>query len=168
MAWAPFCNDLPQRLARPGEINFPLVDAFSLAHLAVGLGMGALGLGLWPTLAVAVAWEVAEHLLKDCAPAFFVYPTQDTLTNAAGDVVVTLLGWLLTRIIRDQWTDKEKEAGAIDETDATPGYGRVMRRGWRSPRQTSRDAARTSRTSVTDQPIRSRRFSSFWRAATSS
>ncbi len=86
-----------QRLAGPGEINNGFVDPYSLVHGLVGVVTAALGLGLWSTLALAVSWEVAEHLLKNLIPAMFPHPTQDTLANSAGDVLATLLGWATTR-----------------------------------------------------------------------
>jgi hypothetical protein len=84
-----------QRTAGPGEINHAFVDPYSVAHAAVGLLLGLLGVGLGPLLAIAVGWEVAEHVLKDLIPAIFPHPTQDTLANSTGDVLSALLGWAI-------------------------------------------------------------------------
>jgi len=89
---------LPQRLARPGEINHAFVDPMSLVHALVGIGLGLFRLGPFAVLGIAVGWEVVEHVLKGCFPGAFVYPTQDTLMNAAGDVVATMAGWWAARL----------------------------------------------------------------------
>jgi hypothetical protein len=86
-----------QRTARPGEINHAFVDPYSLAHAAVGAILGLLGLRLEALLAIAVGWELAEHVLKNMIPAIFPHPTQDTLANSIGDVLSALLGWAIAR-----------------------------------------------------------------------
>jgi hypothetical protein len=91
-----------QRTAGPGEINHAFVDPYSLVHGLVGVVAVLLfGLGFWATLAVAVSWEVAEHVLKNLVPLAFPHPTQDTLANSLGDVVSTMIGWAVARAIRD-------------------------------------------------------------------
>jgi len=50
---------------------------------------------LWLTLAIATAWEVAEHVLKLRFPQAFVFPSQDSLANATGDVLCAGLGWVM-------------------------------------------------------------------------
>ncbi len=96
---------LRQRTAVPGEINHALFDPYSLVHGLVGV-VAALGLrlGLWATLAIAVGWEVAEHILKNLAPQAFPHPTQDTLMNSVGDIISTLVGWAASRAVRDRRT----------------------------------------------------------------
>lgn len=74
-----------------------MVDPYSLAHAAVGAIFGWLGLRLGWLLAIAVCWEVAEHLLKNLIPAAFPHPTQDTLANSIGDVLCALGGWAISR-----------------------------------------------------------------------
>lgn len=91
----------PQHLAGPGEINHAFVDPWTLVHGLVGVVAAMLGFGLWSTLALAVSWEVAEHLLKNLLPAMFPHPTQDTLMNSAGDVLATMVGWGMTRAVRN-------------------------------------------------------------------
>src|SRR5207237_6787406 len=92
---ADICGGIAQPTAGPGAVNHAFVDVFSLVHLAGGVVMGALGLRFLPMLVLAVGWELAEHILKDCIPRVFVHPSQDTLLNSTGDVLVSLLGWLL-------------------------------------------------------------------------
>ena len=88
-----------QRIAGPGEPNYALLDVYSLAHGSVGvIAALVVGLGLWSTLALAVVWEVVEHLGKNYAPGLFPYPTQDTLVNSVGDVLSTLVGWSIAKL----------------------------------------------------------------------
>jgi hypothetical protein len=90
-----------QPLAGPGEINHGFVDPWTLVHGLVGVVAAALGFGLWSTLALAISWEVAEHLLKNLIPTMFPHPTQDSLANSAGDILATMLGWVMTRAVRN-------------------------------------------------------------------
>ncbi|HVV50168.1 MAG TPA: hypothetical protein VHO06_10950 [Polyangia bacterium] len=90
----------PQRMARPGEINYAPFDRYSLFHGLVGLAAGLVGLGFWPMLGIAVGWEIVEHVLKNLVPAVFAYPTQDTLANSVGDVLSALYGWALGTALR--------------------------------------------------------------------
>jgi hypothetical protein len=92
---------VPQRLAGPGEINHGFVDPWTLVHGLVGVAAAVLGFGLWSTLALAISWEVAEHLLKNLVPTMFPHPTQDTLANSAGDILATMVGWAMTRAVRN-------------------------------------------------------------------
>ena len=91
-----------QPVARPGEINYPPVDRYSLAHGFIGVALGLAGLGFWQTVGIAVAWEVLEHFLKNLVPAVFAYPSQDTLVNSFGDVISTMLGWAVATAIRQR------------------------------------------------------------------
>ena len=88
-----------QRITGPGEFNHALFDVYSLAHGSVGIiAAVVVGLGFWATLALAVGWEVAEHVGKNLAPRLFPYPTQDTLVNSVGDVLSTLVGWTIGKL----------------------------------------------------------------------
>jgi hypothetical protein len=89
-----------QRTALPGEINYPPFDRYSMFHGLVGIAAGLIGLGFWPTLGIAVAWELVEHVLKNVVPAVFAFPSQDTLANSVGDVLSTLFGWALATALR--------------------------------------------------------------------
>ena len=89
-------------MARPGEINYAPIDRYSLAHGLIGVAAGLAGFGFWQTVAIAVGWELVEHVLKNLVPAVFAYPSQDTLANSFGDVVSTLLGWAMATAIRQQ------------------------------------------------------------------
>lgn len=89
-------------MARPGEINYPPVDRYSLAHGLIGVAAGLAGFGFWPTVGIAVGWEILEHVLKNLVPALFAYPSQDTLVNSLGDVISTMLGWAVATAIRQR------------------------------------------------------------------
>lgn len=89
-----------ERMARPGEINYAPLDRYSLFHGLVGVAAGLVGLGFWQTFAVAVGWEIVEHILKNLVPSVFAYPSQDTLVNSIGDVLSTMVGWSLASVAR--------------------------------------------------------------------
>lgn len=93
---------IAQRTARPGEINYAPFDRYSLAHGLIGVAAAMMGLSFWATLAIAVGWEIAEHVLKNVVPALFSYASQDTLVNSVGDVLSTLVGWSLTMVARQR------------------------------------------------------------------
>jgi hypothetical protein len=89
-----------ERTAGPGEINYAPLDRYSLFHGLVGVAAGLIGLGFWQTFAIAVAWEVVEHILKNIVPSLFAYPSQDTLVNSIGDVLSCMVGWSLAAVAR--------------------------------------------------------------------
>jgi len=94
-----------QRVAAPGELNHAIVDVYSLAHGSIGvIAALVVGLGFWATLALAVGWEIFEHVAKNVVPRLFPFPTQDTLLNSAGDVLSTMVGWTIARLARRGWT----------------------------------------------------------------
>jgi hypothetical protein len=90
MRWKP-------RPANKGEINYHLIDRFTLAHLALGLAYGGVGFGFWTALALAAAWEAIENPLKANFAFLFPHASADTLRNMLGDVSAVLLGWSLGR-----------------------------------------------------------------------
>jgi hypothetical protein len=98
--WAGVCHPGRQPVAPPGATNHGPLDLFSVVHGLCGMAFGVLGLSLAQTLIIAVGWELAEHVLKNACPAAFVHPTQDTLANAASDVLSAVLGWWTGRGLR--------------------------------------------------------------------
>jgi hypothetical protein len=78
-----------------GPVNHAFLDGMSLVHVGVGLGFGLFRVPWWLTLLIAIAWEVAEHILKIQRPQMFVFPSQDSLANASGDVLCAMVGWWL-------------------------------------------------------------------------
>lgn len=135
MSWSSWCSGPRQLTAAPGQINHGLIDLMTFVHAGVGLVMGLFGLGLVPTLLVAVAWEVAEHLLKNCFPHAFVYPTQDTILNAVGDVIAALLGWTASRSSLFRPARPDQEAPTVAGLRSRPG-------------QMARSSPRTANSSV--------------------
>jgi hypothetical protein len=91
-----------ERTARPGEINYPPLDRYSLCHGLIGVAAAMMGLSFWATLAIALGWEIVEHFMKNLVPALFSYPSQDTVINSVGDVLSTLIGWSLTTVVRQR------------------------------------------------------------------
>ena len=88
----------PARQAVRGEIDGDPIDRYTLAHYAVGLGLGAADLPWWAAATFAIAWEFLERPLKDHFPGIFYpsakpYTTQDTLANATCDAIAMLGGW---------------------------------------------------------------------------
>ena len=77
------------------------MDPYSLVHGLVGVASAVvLGLGFLPTLVIAVSWEFIEHLAKNLVPQFFPHPSQDTIANAVGDVLSTMVGWSIATAVR--------------------------------------------------------------------
>jgi hypothetical protein len=101
-------------------VNHALFDLFSLVHMSAGVAFGALGLGFFPMLILAMGWEIAEHVMKDCIPRVFVHPSQDTLTNAAGDVLVTMVGWTMGRFARVHTLRARQRRAARSSTGTPP------------------------------------------------
>lgn len=85
--------------AKPGEINYPLVDRFTFAHFAIGLGYGYMEFSFWLALLLAVGWEIVENPLKYYASFMFPHGTCDTLQNVLGDVLAVLGGWAVYRFL---------------------------------------------------------------------
>jgi hypothetical protein len=96
-----------QRVAAPGELNHGFLDPYSLVHVLVGVVIALFGLGFVAAIAIAVGWELAEHVLKNLAPAAFPHPTQDTLANSAGDVLSTAFGWIVAAALRSRQPPRE-------------------------------------------------------------
>jgi hypothetical protein len=109
---ARICKAVKQPTAGPGTVNHALFDRFSLVHMSAGIGFGALGLGFFPMLILATGWELAEHVMKDCIPHVFVHPSQDTLVNAFGDVLVTMVGWTIGHFARVYMLRAHQRRGA--------------------------------------------------------
>jgi len=102
-----------QRVAGPGELNHGFLDPYSLVHGLVGAVIALFGLGFGAAIAIAVGWELAEHVLKNIAPAAFPHPTQDTLANSAGDVLSTAIGWVVTAAMRSRQPPRESGASPV-------------------------------------------------------
>jgi len=97
-----------QRVAGRGEINHGFLDPYSLVHVLVGVVTAIYGLGLGVATAIAVGWEVIEHLAKNLAPTAFPHPTQDTLANSVGDVLSTACGWAIAVFVKTRSRDRHR------------------------------------------------------------
>lgn len=85
--------------ARPGEVNYHLVDRYTVAHFATGVGLGVARLQWWQALIFAVGWEIVETPLKRAIPKAFPYHSEDSLANALGDVAGMMAGWGTWKLI---------------------------------------------------------------------
>lgn len=87
------------RTAQPGEINYYPFDRFTLGHIAVGLGLSAVGMPFWGAALFGVGWEIAERplrvrgFLQMLAPQSYL--GQDTAENALWDSLAVMGGWWL-------------------------------------------------------------------------
>lgn len=75
------------------EINVDPVDKFTLLHIAAGVAMRKMGLSLTQTIALSIAWEIAEPRLKAAVPGMFPYPSPDSPANVFFDNVAVMFGW---------------------------------------------------------------------------
>ncbi len=90
----------PTRTARPGEVNYPVVDRFTLVHAGFGALLSILGASRGQALAMAIGWELLERPLKRSMPQIFPDSTQDTIPNMIGDAIATELGYLAMEKLR--------------------------------------------------------------------
>lgn len=90
----------PQRTARNNEVNFHIVDRFTLVHFGVGVVLGLIGFKWWAAAGTAIGWEVIERPLKRTIPQIFPHSTQDTFANAAGDATAMVVGWGIVRAMK--------------------------------------------------------------------
>ncbi len=88
------------RPAKPGEINYPMLDRFTFAHLAIGCVYSFLGFDFILVGLLAIGWELIENPIKANMPWMFPHGTSDTLQNAIGDVLAVLVGWGATQYLR--------------------------------------------------------------------
>jgi len=86
--------------AKPGEVNYHLVDRFTLVHASIGVVYAFCGLGFAIVLALAVLWELLENPMKAYLPWVFPHATKDTFRNALGDTVAVVAGWWVTQLLR--------------------------------------------------------------------
>jgi hypothetical protein len=77
--------------------NEAAVDRFTLAHLALGYGLGRIGVSFPISAAIALGWELLERPLKERSPNLFPNPSQDSSPNALMDVGAVLLGHIIAR-----------------------------------------------------------------------
>jgi hypothetical protein len=115
------------------EVNKGMFDRYSLVHLATGVWLGSLGMGLIPLLTLHTAFEVVENqVLKRILPQTFPAPSPDSIWNSIGDTIACSAGWAvnLKDRVRDDpwignWTPKQLMGGfvrrKIDREEALRG-----------------------------------------------
>jgi hypothetical protein len=81
--------------AKPGEVNYPLFDRFTLVHFLIGMTYGFFKLDFVAMSILAVLWELVENPIKAYLPRLFPHGTKDTLVNSVGDCVAVATGWAL-------------------------------------------------------------------------
>lgn len=81
----------------PDGTNHVAVDRFTVVHLLVGLGLGAVGIPLPIVAGIAIGWEIVERPLKREFRESFPNPSQDSPENMVFDVAAMMGGWWLTR-----------------------------------------------------------------------
>jgi len=88
------------RPARPGEINYALLDRFTFAHFGIGIGYGLLGFTFNVSIGLAFAWELLENPLKANLPFLFPHATADTFRNIVGDILALTVGWAVVQYLK--------------------------------------------------------------------
>jgi hypothetical protein len=69
------------------------VDAFTLAHIAIGYGVGRLGMDWRAAIGLAIAYEAVEDALLDGMPWIFPRSRPESKLNAIVDIGVFLGGF---------------------------------------------------------------------------
>ena len=88
--------------ALPGEINYPLVDRWTVGHAALGSVLGLIKMPAWATITIAVGWEIIERPLKNQFPDMFPHSTQDTFANSLMDAIAVIGAWGLMRSLPER------------------------------------------------------------------
>lgn len=79
-----------------GEINYHLIDRFTIVHFMIGVGYDWIGFSFGIVVLLAIIWEIFENSLKAHFPFIFPHHTADTLRNAVGDFVAVVFGWAVS------------------------------------------------------------------------
>lgn len=86
-------------LAKPGEVNYPMIDRFTFVHFAIGIFYAIIGVSFGWTFVFVVLWELVENPVKVYMSFLFPHATADTLQNSVCDILASLAGWLCVRWI---------------------------------------------------------------------
>ncbi len=81
--------------ARRGEVNYSLVDRFTIVHFGIGVFYGLVGFSFSTALVLALTWEFIENPLKANLSFLFPHSSADTVSNMVGDVLALVAGWLI-------------------------------------------------------------------------
>jgi len=82
-----------------GETNIVPVDRFTMAHLGIGMWLGALKVRESTAIGIAIGWEIGENVLKDKFPQIFPDSRKDILSNAVIDALAMYAGYKITKIL---------------------------------------------------------------------
>ena len=88
------------RAAKPGEVNYELVDVYTLAHAGWGFILGKKGIGFAEVAMASIGWEIIERPLKNHLPAIFPKSSQDSLQNSIVDATATIAGWWVAQKLK--------------------------------------------------------------------
>ena len=88
------------RKPKPGEVNYPAFDRWSVVHAAFGVLVGTAGTSFGTALAITIGYEIIENSLKRKVPKAFPAGSSDTAANHIGDSVSFMSGWLVGRETR--------------------------------------------------------------------
>lgn len=89
---------IPKR-SQHGEINYNLIDRFTLVHFALGAAYFLLGFSFPVVLILSITWEILENPLKVYFPFLFPHATADSWKNSFADTLAVCAGWLLVKYI---------------------------------------------------------------------
>jgi hypothetical protein len=121
-----YCREL--QLSWAGLWSGPLTfDGTAVVQAVAGMLLGVARVRLVPIILLAVGWEVAEALVDSCAPLGFLAPVRELLRPAPGDVLSTLGGWMLGRLVR--WSDRRRSEArllATAEAEADEAWQNVV------------------------------------------
>jgi hypothetical protein len=81
------------RFSGAGAGTEPLVDRFTIGHVAWGSMLGLAAVPWWLVLGQAVLWELVENPLKRALPQVFPSARSDSFAAAAVDVAAVMAGW---------------------------------------------------------------------------
>lgn len=99
MKWLTQSTSKKVKAAKPGEVNYSLIDRFTFAHLIIGVTYYLIGFDLLWVLVFAIVWELIENPLKLHLTFIFPHATADTYGNAIFDTIAVVLGWCLVYIL---------------------------------------------------------------------
>ena len=81
------------------QINKVPVDRFTMAHMGVGMILGALQIRERYAIGIAVGWELLEIPLKKKIPAMFPHSSQDIPANAVIDAFSMYAGYKIVTLL---------------------------------------------------------------------
>lgn len=89
---------------RKAEQNEAAIDPWTAVHFSSGLATGLMGVGFWPTLLGALAYDGLEQLAErhPMGQRLFRTSKPESAANVVVDTLVFLGGWYLGRRYNDR------------------------------------------------------------------